>query len=186
MGMKMYPECVAKGQETEDKFNKACTKKGWKITREATENENKYGHWDKLVNIDGQDIKVEVKGKKATSRGMETQSELILLELHGVLPKCNKGWIYGSEAKIVAFETGEDFTCFHREDLIKFIKEKTEIVGPDDNKIHEKRKLARKSEARVSYQVYHRVDFEGKDRNDAFIWVPYNDLLNLKHIKIKK
>jgi len=83
----------------------------------STKEQNIYEHIDFIV--DG--ISYDVKAEKKKNRGdNETSQNIIWLEMKNVLG--NKGWLC-SNVDMIAFQYGENFNIFDRQELLIFIRE---------------------------------------------------------------
>lgn len=192
MGQRQYKKSAAKGKCAENAFDIAAQKFGWIKSREATRDENRLEHWDKLYWIDGNEVKIEVKSSKRFSRFKKVQFDFVLLELHGVDRTDNAGWIFGSSAQYIAFELQEWFICFTLENIKKFIFDVFGINNAFDPRIKEQAVLSPTYKISpdfpnvVPYHIYHRFNSDGNYLEDAFTWIPIKDLMELEHFKMKK
>jgi len=65
---------------------------------------------------------VDVKARKRLARSDdEAQDSWLLLELHGVGAN-NRGWLYGSQAHLIAQETSDAFLLLSRRGLIEYVE----------------------------------------------------------------
>lgn len=110
------------GLKAEDLFLRTAEKHDWKVTK-ATRNQDRKEHWDFLVERCLADFKIEVKARKRISRSDKNpQDGFIWLELHGE-GDYNKGWLLGTKADLIAFETENSFLFVKPSDLINLVKE---------------------------------------------------------------
>jgi hypothetical protein len=107
-------------------FREKIEARGW-IYKKSTRDEDMYDHVDCHVSVidNGRivrQLKVELKGKKYTSRGNEgnPQEECQYIEFMNV--RGDKGWLFG-EAHYIAIEGDKKFYFIERTDLIKFSEE---------------------------------------------------------------
>lgn len=105
------------GESAEEKFFNLCKSKGYSI-RNATKFENMKKHYDFIVNINNEFLKVEVKAIKSRQRGEKPDPSVIYLELFNI--DGGPGWIYGN-ADYIAFQTSGGFAMYLRTDLIKLV-----------------------------------------------------------------
>ncbi len=192
MGQNQYGKSKAKGQHAENAFDKAASNYGWTKSRAATRDENRFEHFDCVYWVNGQETKIEVKSSKRFSRFKKVQYNYILLELHGVDRVDNEGWIFGSTAKYIAFELQDWFICFELSSIRKFIYEKFDILCAFDSRIKDQAilsptyKISPDFPNVVPYHIYHRLNSNGDYLEDAFTWIPIEDLMKLEHFKMKK
>ena len=157
-------ECMRRGNGAEVRFKELAQARGWDVAP-ASRYEDLRRHVDQILtretgNEDKQKLRVDVKARKKVSRGdAACQDELIWLELAGV-NKGNRGWLYGSDADAVAFETTDGFMVVDRLELIKFV----------DKHVDRKQRVATAREA--VYKVYCR-----RGRLDELSLVPLKDIL---------
>jgi len=87
-------------------------------------------HWD--LNLS---IKVDVKAlKKLNRHHTDTNSEWHWIELHSAYGD-GKGWVYGSEADLIAFEMPETWILVQLKTLQEWLStkiEKTWVANPED------------------------------------------------------
>lgn len=127
--------------------------------KEATKEENMFGHID--LTVDG--MKVDVKGMKKLNRSdASVNPDIHWIEFQNV--RGNKGWMYG-EADYIAFEIPNEFILIERELLLDWCRKV--IV---DKKPKPKKEL---------YKLYNRPG-----RKDIISLVLVEDLLKLPHKKI--
>jgi hypothetical protein len=192
MGQRQYGKSAAKGKCAENAFDIAAKNFGWIKSREATRDENRLEHWDKLYWVDGVESKIEVKSSKRFSRFKKVQFDFVLLELHGVDRVDNHGWLFGTEAKYIAFELETVFICFEVSDILDFVWDKFKIATAYDPKIKEQAILSPTYKVSpdfpnvIPYHIYHRLNSDGNYLEDAFTWIPIEDLMKLDHFKMKK
>ena len=89
----------------------------------ASEAQDKAEHWDVL--LDGS-LKVDVKAMKAFQRGGDLQDKYICVELHGAKQDI-RGWLYGSRADIIAFQTWYGFLLVWRKEFIKLVESQVDM-----------------------------------------------------------
>jgi hypothetical protein len=109
---------LEKGENVESKFAKDCDE----FIRKATRNEDFYRHWDVIVKINNEKMKVDVKGIKRIKR-----NEPLNENIHWIEIKRNKkylGWLYG-EADCFAFEMNDKWIVVGKKSLQDFIAENT-------------------------------------------------------------
>lgn len=179
-GMKNYLKCELAGLSVQEKFIKTFSNHpNVKYIRKAESNEDKRLHVDELFSINDKKYWFEIKAAKKFKRSdSNVVYDSILLELHGVIMPQNRGWIYGSVANGIAFEQHETFILFRREQLIKFIKDKTGINNSFDPIINNTKILSEYNSK--YYQVYHRGGL------DSWIWCPLENLKQNCEFKIIK
>jgi|15BtaG_2_1085339.scaffolds.fasta_scaffold03978_5 hypothetical protein len=112
-----------------------------------------YHHFDLNISAD-----VEIKGRKAMSRGSELQDDYHWIELQGVR---DDGWLYNSHADVIAFETNDTWIMVRPSDLIQYTQRFVE---------HES--VERPQEA--IHKIYTR-----RNRNDIITLVPTSDLRSI-------
>jgi hypothetical protein len=98
---------------------------------------------------------IEIKGMKALRRGEETQDEWHWLEIRGVR---DEGWIYGSHADIIAFETKKSWILVRPTSLIDYVQRFVEHTFVDKPIL-------------AQYKLYQR-----HNRDDAITLVSTDDL----------
>jgi hypothetical protein len=109
------------GELSEDRFELTIPEYRWNY-RKATEDENKYQHWDFLLYWNLRGFRTEVKGMKRINRWDEdVQDKWLWIELHGI-GEHNKGWLFGAESEILAFEIRSGFVLVYRKHLIELIR----------------------------------------------------------------
>ena len=109
---------LEKGENVELKFAKDCDE----FVRSATRSEDFYRHWDVIVKINNEKMKVDVKGIKRIKR-----KEPLNENIHWIEIKRSKeylGWLYG-EADCFAFEMYDKWIVIDKKQLQDFIAENT-------------------------------------------------------------
>lgn len=130
MSLKKYKDQLLEGQITENSLREYLSGTNWKYLRDATENENKCEKWDQLWSLNKQEYKIEIKGKKKTSRANKNYSQdTTVIELVGISYKKNNqwvssvGWLYG-KADLFAFAYNDIFLLVDKIKLQQFIQSK--------------------------------------------------------------
>jgi hypothetical protein len=131
------------GNTAQARFKSLALKRGWNIV-EATKEQDIDEHWDYLISKTNEHYKVDVKAQKRISRQDETtQDDWVWIELHGVREN-DLGWLFGSKADLIAFETNDTFTIIQRSILQKIA----------DNHVSKTEKASSPEEAK--YKIYSR------------------------------
>ena len=115
---------LEKGKKVEEKFSQDCDE----FIRNATKNEDIYQHWDVIVKINNEIMKVDVKGIKRIRR-----NEPLNENIHWIEIKRNKkylGWLYG-QADCFAFEMNDKWIVIEKKQLQDFIATNTIKVYKD-------------------------------------------------------
>lgn len=160
-------EQIKKGQETELKFLEK-----FPLVRRATKEEDIYEHWDVMVNIDGDVVKVDVKGTKNDNRFDPYPNENIhWIEIQNA--DGNTGWLYG-DSDLIAFETEDYFILVGTLKLRRFLERK---MGYTKNTIKE----INPKHVKDPYTFFQR-----KDRKDILVKVKTIDLMHIKYKSVKK
>jgi len=148
------------GKETEDRFISVATRLGHIVKDASNDYDDEHNHWDRLIQIDGEILKVEIKG------GVVKMIEGELSVLHERRSKHgNAGWTWHSDANILA---GEEIDA-------KF------IVA---NMAHLKAKLIEHFDEDAPHQLHphkgigakHYVKYRRAGNLDSFIWVPLSEI----------
>jgi len=104
------------GWKAEESFKATASTLGFKVYRSPGILDTKE-HWDLYMKM-----KIDVKAMKKINRyDKEVQDEWHWLELHSVR-EGNEGWIYGSKADAIAFETKGPWVIVTVNNLIRFIE----------------------------------------------------------------
>ncbi len=128
------------GRIAENFFESVAKNRKWGVTKSSSV-QNRLEHWDFLleqtaeckdnmlsniiisqdgISSESKSIKVDVKSMKKINRTDEfCQQRLVWIEMSG--NGTNKGWLYGSLADIIAFETINTFVLVSRLKLIEFV-----------------------------------------------------------------
>ena len=153
-----------------------------------TQNQNMSEHWDMEGNLlgDSQRFKFEVKGMKRFNRAYELarnlpiQDEMMCVEYQNV--NGDIGWVTGKSDRIAQKRRKYAW-------LIVPTKALWEMVEPRLNQedIYAKATVPW-SFKKTPYVICDRSNFvnkrTGKNNDDRFVWVPYEDIEKLEHIKI--
>jgi len=125
-----------------------------------------FGHWDVEISNEKTTCKIDIKSRKRISRSSITfQDDLIWIEIHGPV---NKGWLYSSEAKFIAFEREDCFVIVNRNNLIMVVEKLVDISSI----------VARASDA--LYKIYNRRDKE------MLTLIKYDDITSITNNTWKK
>ena len=118
----MLSQTTIDGYKAEQRFRKTSESIGFQVTRPPSVYD-RLEHWDLHLML-----KVDVKAMKKLSRNdLEPQDEWHWLELSSQYGD-NKGWIYGSKADAIAFETKETWVIV----TIQGLKDLIERTIPKD------------------------------------------------------
>lgn len=113
-------DSLEKGHEAENSFAEIAGKKGWEVIP-APRNSDIHEHWDFLLKKGEKEYKVDVKARKRIKRSnASVQDKWLWIELHGVRED-EPGWLYGSKADLIAFETKNSFVIAPRTELIELV-----------------------------------------------------------------
>ena len=161
-------KCATHGHATENVFEKLAMAHGYKV-RKATRDEQ-ISHIDFILDSpEWQNIKVDVKGRKKTSRqNKKFNDKWVWIEFRNVQGK--EGWIYG-KANFIAFERKEDFIIINRVTLRNWLGKSN--VRWDLPTV--------KNSWESKYRIYSR-----RGRNDQLTQVKMSDILKLPNLKIWK
>lgn len=158
----IYKEFLKTGKDVENELNKSLI-----VLRDASINEDIKEHWDKLIEINGESFKVDVKGLKKQNRFDVMPTENFhWVELENVVGGKNSGWLYG-KADLFVFELEEYWVLVDKNVLQEFIHEKIK-----DKKIEK---------TKNPYTLYQR-----ENRKDIVTKVKTIDLLYLNRMVVKK
>jgi len=145
------------GDTAEQKFEKICRAKGYKITK-ANKDQNIHEHWDYKVEKNKGPKLVDVKAaKKISRRDKDVSYDWTWVEIKNV--HGNAGWLKG-KADCIAFGQKDHFLVVEREELKAWCK----------SKINLKNKVSRVKDAK--YNIYTR-----KGRKDLL------SLINIREMK---
>ena len=152
-----------------EKLFENLTKKFRLFVRKSTRDEDYFQHWDYLVHIGGIDTKVEVKALKKVARHHSGagQDRFVWLEINGVRGpqgEFNPGWICGSHADYIAFQTKEGFMMLR----VSVLKKIIDVIVDRGHRV--------KYANQALYSIYER------GRGDACTLVKKTDLLKLNPI----
>lgn len=92
---------------------------GWKYERSSIE-ENKYKHFDYIVQREKVQYKVEVKAKKHCRNQSYKDLDLVLLEYTGITG--HPGWLRGEAHAILQMISDTSLIAYHRLDALKAYK----------------------------------------------------------------
>lgn len=151
-----YSNFVFNGKKSEDEFAKH-----FQEVVNASENQDKYEHWDK-----GVVTRVDVKSLKRISRNYEINENYHWLEILNI--NGNKGWVYAEKPLFFVFETFDYWVVVEKGRLQDFIKQrvkKERVLIPEQ----------------ALYKLYGR-----KDRKDLITLVKTIDLIYIADKLIKK
>ena len=109
---------LEKGKKVEEKFSQDCDE----FIRNATKNEDIYQHWDVIVKINNEKMKVDVKGIKRIRRNEPLDETIHWIEIKR--SKKYLGWLYG-QADCFAFEMNDKWIVVGKEELQDFIAKNT-------------------------------------------------------------
>jgi hypothetical protein len=109
---------LEKGENVESKFAKDCDE----FVRAATRSEDFYRHWDVIVKINNEKMKVDVKGIKRIKRNEPLNENIHWIEVKR--SKEHLGWLYG-EADCFAFEMNDKWIVVGKKSLQDFIAQNT-------------------------------------------------------------
>lgn len=158
---------VKQGREAEEKFLKI-----YPLIRKATKKEDTFNHWDVMVEIDDNAVKVDVKGIKNDDRFDPYPNENInWVEIQNA--DGNTGWLYGN-SDLIAFETEEYFILVGTLKLRRFLEEKMGYTQETIKDIQPKN-------VKDPY-----VFFQRKGRKDILVKVKTIDLMHIKYKSVKK
>ncbi|MDI6603202.1 MAG: hypothetical protein QME57_03760 [Patescibacteria group bacterium] len=161
-------DCLEIGIGAEDQFSILIQKLGWNIIR-STNEQDISEHWDFEISQFDKRFKVDVKGRKRRYRHAESQQdEWIWIELHGVR-FYDEGWLYGSKADLIAFETKDSFIIVERLKLIDLVAKKVDF------------QMRVNTPQEAEYKVYQR-----SGRPDLLTLIKRTDLDGIKWTEIQK
>lgn len=144
--------CWERGKVAEKLFAEMAELHGYAVTW-ATAKEDQKQHKDLKITRGRCDLWVDVKARKRINRADDdAQDDWLLLELHGA-GKNNNGWLYGSQADLIAQEVNDSFLIFSRVRLIDYIEQFVDVS----------QRVSSSTEAK--YKVHNRR------AHDLFTWV---------------
>jgi len=153
---------VKQGKEAEEKFLKI-----FPLIKKASKYEDIHKHWDVMVEIDGDPVKVDVKGIKNDDRFDPYPNENInWVEIQN--SDGNIGWLYG-DSDVIAFETDEYFILVGTLKLRRFLEKKMAYTQDTIKDIKPKH-------VKDPY-----VFFQRKNRKDILVKVKTIDLMHIKY-----
>jgi hypothetical protein len=156
------------GESAQSQFAEIARRKGWSASRASGECDRNE-HWDFLIEKGEQKFKVDVKSRKRIGRGdSKFQDEWIWIELHSVRTD-NPGWLFGSTADLIAFETKDSFVMVQRPDLICLVEASVDF----------KSRVSTAKEAQ--YKIYSR-----RNRPDKITLIELEKVKTLKFAEWKK
>jgi hypothetical protein len=109
---------LGEGKKVESRFAQDCDE----LIREATKKEDIYQHWDVIVKINNEEMKVDVKGIKRIKRNEPLNENIHWIEIKR--DKKYLGWLYG-QADCFAFEMNDKWIVVEKKSLQDFIAENT-------------------------------------------------------------
>lgn len=142
----------------------------------ATRDQDKFEHWDMKGNLvgDTRSFKFDVKGlKKFNRRDPDYQDKMMLVEYQNITG--GPGWVKGQSDWIPQKRLIYPWMVVRREPLWNYLESKLE----ERNYAPTTRQWF---EPKEPYAVYDRKFFGNDDR---FVWVPYEDIEKLEHIKLE-
>ncbi len=113
-----YRDSFELGNISQETFRDIAIQRGWEVVK-ATEEQDINEHWDCVIikNSTGEKLNVDIKALKRLSRWDErVQEEWVWIEFHGVRPE-DRGWLFGGEADLFAFERKDDFVIIKKDTL---------------------------------------------------------------------
>lgn len=165
--MSRNDEQVKQGREAEEKFITL-----FPLIRKANKKEDILEHWDVMVQLDDNVVKVDVKGIKNDDRFDPYPNENInWVEIQNA--DGNTGWLYG-ESDLIAFETEDYFILVGTKKLRRFLERKMGYTQETIKDIEPKN-------VKDSYAFFQR-----KGRKDILVKVKTIDLMHLKYLSIEK
>jgi len=160
-------EQVKQGCEAEEKFIMI-----YPLVRRATKKEDIFEHWDVMVEVDDNIVKVDIKGIKNDDRFDPFPNENInWVEIQNV--NGDTGWLYG-DSDIIAFETENYFILVGTLKLRRFLEKKMGYTKETIKDIEPKN-------VKDPY-----VFFQRKGRKDILVKVKTIDLMHIKYKSVKK
>jgi len=117
-----WSDLLETAKKVELRFAEDCDE----FIREATKKEDIYQHWDVFVVIQGEQLKIDVKGLKKVKRNTSFDESIQWIEIKRgkTLAKHHLGWLYGS-ADCFAFEMNDKWVVVDRIVLQDFIAKNT-------------------------------------------------------------
>lgn len=117
---------AAEGERAERDFVDLARARGWQVTA-APEAANVGQHWDFRIARAGRSYRVDVKAVRRISAGdAAPQDDWHWVELHGVRAE-DPGWLYGSRADLIAFETRTSFLLVRRPRLAALVADRVDF-----------------------------------------------------------
>lgn len=155
------------GEQAENLFAALAKNSGWSVSP-SSKDQNIDEHWDFLINKEGLEFKVEVKGRKRIRReDGDTQSGFTWVELHGVRPR-DAGWLFG-RADLIAFEKEDAFILVKKADLLALVNKKVNLVA----RVNDPKEAV--------YKIYSR-----RGRKDKLTLLPMDDIEAIRFDKWQK
>jgi exodeoxyribonuclease V alpha subunit len=115
-------KCIQDGKDAEQRFAAQAQVRGWQ-TIHAFRDQDINEHWDVRITRQGDTHLVDVKARKRVNRhDADPQDEWVWIELHSVRPD-NRGWLYDSQASLIAFECQHDYVIVPRQKLIALVEQ---------------------------------------------------------------
>lgn len=137
----------------EGKKTEALFAQSFRLIRWATTEEDMKLHFDGVFDINGQEVRVDIKGHRARNRG-EGPGEMCWVELRNV--RGERGWLFGL-ADIIAFQYYEQWLLVRREELITY------VISTLEYRLEKE-----------PYCLYKRYG-----RNDLLVMIPYSEIKKL-------
>lgn len=109
--------CIRQGSRVEQVFRRTVERYGFVVVREASSYENMFEHWDFLVDIDGREIRVDVKDQRKRQRYDKMLQNMVMVEWKNIGGW--DGWIYGC-ADVIAFRIDGLFHLIPRVSLLEY------------------------------------------------------------------
>lgn len=150
------------GTKAEEAFETAAMRMGYEV-KHSNSYQDRIQHWDFSIRKKGKSLMVEVKAmKRVDSWDQDPQAEWIWIELHGVR-KTDKGWLFGGNADLIAFEQSDHFIVVRRRALQMLVGE-----------LVEEKHVTKSSMA--EYAIYSRPG-----REDELAMIRARDLFKIKY-----
>lgn len=162
------------GNTAQETFKNIAIQRGWKVIR-ATGEQDISEHWDCTIIKDstGEKLHVDIKALKRLSRWDEcVQEEWVWIEFHGVRPD-DRGWLFGGNADLFAFERKDDFVIIKKDTLQYLV----------NSLIDKSKRVLKASEAK--YKIYSRqgrpdlismIEMKHVERECWEIWPKMNQM----------
>ena len=160
-----------RGRKVEELFKKLIEEEGYRCI-EATEDQNKYQHWDWCTVKDSVYDRVDVKGIKNNAGPGCTWFEL--QNNYGGI-----GWGRSEFMNTIAFERDDCFEFVNRAELLTFVEGK---IKEEDERMGEEIVYVIK-DGLLDYQRYWRLLW---GRDDRTVTVPFEDFKHLVFKRLKK